>query len=659
MAQHASILAKLAETQDSCRSLPFCDPPIPGESLVGLLARNVAKHGLDRIAPALKVAGIHTLVPEAISTTHIGKSQEIASLLRTASAEITMRCHPRVEIQGRPKGTFINFFGTPVRSIYREVKRRRVSPSSLCVSSHQRAIWDLRVFSFCPESREVLISECPSCGKGLGWRWTLGVAYCEHCGVDLREYRQPIIDTADADALDFVVDLVHPDRRHNNRALSAVPPALGCLDLDNGEIFELVIALGSAIATEPSAPRVITRPVRTVDDKLTPNVLAQAGRVILDWPCAFHALADDMRARSEQRVGFWGKHKELGPIMGLARDAYLAPALKHALHDLINENMAKSGVILRRAEQRPDGAIVNIGRAAAEFDLNVRLISRWAKSGLIWSERNSLARLSIILVDRNEIAAIVDQRQDLYSARQLRMRLGVDSIALDDLVQNGLIRRHSRPVADFAGGICYSRTSADAFIDTITSKASSVLEVKNATLLSKAVKRGAVARPHWYGILQAIIDGRLRVVAKPSPSNSALTASLYIVDSSELTPFLTATTTIHDGKERGRMYVHEAAAYLNSTKGAISGFIKSGLLSTNGSTQYKLDWTAVDAFRREYILTNEIAHRCGWKYIDVRTKLAAASIEPVTYVSRNKNLVWPRASVEAAIGHLPQHGEKR
>ena len=53
--------------------------------------------------------------------------------------------YPEVTLHGH-SNSFISFFGTPVRASYREVKRRRVSPTSLKVSEHHRAIWDLRCF---------------------------------------------------------------------------------------------------------------------------------------------------------------------------------------------------------------------------------------------------------------------------------------------------------------------------------------------------------------------------------------------------------------------------------------------------------------------------------------------------------------------------------
>ena len=280
------------------RPFPFPAPPIAGESLIGFVARNADKHGIAAISAALLPVGIDTLVPESLPTVHRGRAAEIARVFRAPEAEILLRTHPPVDIPGRP-ASFIDFFGAPIRSAYREVNRRRVSPAALAASAHHRAIWDLRVFSFCPESRETLIDRCPACAKGLGWRWTLGPAHCDRCGADLRDFPQPRIECADVEALDFVVDLVHPDAARRARAKAMAPPVFA--GLDNGELFEGAMAIACAITTEPDAPRAIMRRLKTLEDfgRITPDALSTAGRALLDWPKSYQRIADGMRSRAD------------------------------------------------------------------------------------------------------------------------------------------------------------------------------------------------------------------------------------------------------------------------------------------------------------------------------------------------------------------------
>ena len=109
---------------------------------------------------------------------------------------MTARRHLLCEIEGLPRGIEY-FFGSPVRLRMRESKARRVTPASLCTLPYQSRSLVLRVFQYCPETGERLISNCPNCGKLLGWTRTVGVEFCEHC---LSDENDPTTDLRRATA---------------------------------------------------------------------------------------------------------------------------------------------------------------------------------------------------------------------------------------------------------------------------------------------------------------------------------------------------------------------------------------------------------------------------------------------------------------------------
>jgi hypothetical protein len=251
-----------------------------------------------------------------------------------------------------------------------------VSPRSLAISAHHRAVWDLLPLSFCPESRETLIDACPMCKRVLRWRRTLGVAFCEHCvdedgepTVDLRDFPQPLIDVADEAALDLAIDLVRPgiDRI---RALTAVAGPFRAFDA--GDLFEAVVAVACAATTEPDAPRGIMRRMKTLDDfkRITPSALATGARVLTDWPRAFHDLADRVRSQASLRPGHYGVRKELGPLLMLGRDQHLATGIKALVRAEVDRNMAQSAgqrASLRRADNHRDETWITAQAAAERF----------------------------------------------------------------------------------------------------------------------------------------------------------------------------------------------------------------------------------------------------------------------------------------------------
>lgn len=632
----------------SCRTLPYSEPPIPGESLVGLVARAAARHGVDRVAPVLRVAGIHTLVPEAVATTHRHKAAEIAAVLMTDPSEVERRTYPPVALPDRPD-SFIDFFGTPIREAYRESVRRRVSPASLARSAHHRALWDLRTFNFCPESRETLLSACPACGKALGWRWTLGGAFCEACGEDLRAWPQPLVDVPDDAALDFVVDLVHPDPDRRARALAAVPSAFE--ENNSGELFEFAVALACAATSGPDSPRGIMRRVKTLADfsRLTPAVLARAGRIVLDWPKAFHVLADEVRGASAARPGRYGLRKEMGPLAYLGMDGYLPRAIKDLVKAEVAVSMRRAVGTLRRKETRFDDAMIPLTTASERYGIGARVLARVGVRTDVEVMRSASGR-SPILIGRGLVEALARDRDDAVTAPQARKRLGVDATGPGKLADAGLIRRLTGPVESVVGPRSYSRSSVEAFRASVLATVVPGLAPRNAVRLSKAVKRAAVADVPWESIFRAILDGRIRVYLHPSEDNSALTTSVALAQADDLAPSLDcrpAAASLAD--PLGRVNTHEAAALLGSSEAFLAAAVRVGLLATNGCKAWKLDRATVLAFKASYVLTAEVAHRLGCRYRDVRTRMARFGVAPAHEIASDKHLIWNREKVERAI----------
>jgi hypothetical protein len=229
------------------------DPaPITGESLLGLLARTAERNSFTSLNKVMLLADIGTGNPHSLPSIQPQTAQRLAFVLKIPVEEVNIRSHPRISREGMT-GDFIDFFGISLRTRYREKVRRRVSPRALAISPHHRAIHDLRPFSFCPETLEILIDACPLCKKHLGWLTTRGVMFCEHCVdrdgnplVDLRDFPQSLVQINDEAALQFVTDLVNPDPTIRARALGNVDRRLsgfGPGDLKDPLIFRQCIHL--------------------------------------------------------------------------------------------------------------------------------------------------------------------------------------------------------------------------------------------------------------------------------------------------------------------------------------------------------------------------------------------------------------------------------
>src|SRR5579859_2931114 len=201
------------------KPMVFCPKPdpIPGESLLGLVARAVDRNGFRSLNVVLRLADIAGSTAGILPRVDQDAVERLAYVLKVPSAEIISRTHRAVEPEDGASGTFIDFYGVPLRALYREKARRRVSPRALAIAPYHRAIHDIRPLLFCPETMEYLIDRCPVCDRLLGWHSTCGVAMCEHClddngrpFVDLRDFPQPMVEVTSHTGLCLIAGLVNP-----------------------------------------------------------------------------------------------------------------------------------------------------------------------------------------------------------------------------------------------------------------------------------------------------------------------------------------------------------------------------------------------------------------------------------------------------------------
>ena len=614
-------------------AFPFPDPPHPYESLLGFVARNAAKHACDKITAVLRVAKIQTPFPQSLPTIHCGKSADIAAAFKANPDEIAARMHPHVASEGKPD-SYIDFFGTPIRKAFREVVQRRVSPTSLKQSDHHRAIWDIRVFSFCPDSKEILISTCPACQKRLGWKFTIGISWCEECGKDLRKFPQKTVHVDDSSALDFVVNLIHPSKDRKQAARAATPQIFG--DLNNSELFECVIGVACAATTEPDAPCEIMSRLRTPADfsRLTPQVLASAGRVILDWPVSFHILANEMRDKSAARAGHWGKEKELGPVLFLLRDRHLPAQFKDALNSEINANMAQSNVTLRRAEQRLDDEFMPIRQAESHYGLHHSVLRRLALSGAISGVRDGNAKRSLFLLKCSDVEKVAADKADAIAAVRAAKVMGIDCISLKAIADAKLIRRTDEAAASMLKGDHYSLKSINSLTDAVIAKLLPINAADMPKLSPKPLP--------WFQILTAILDGKIIAYRQTDTANNSFIAQIslskatldgfqgQVGDAAALPEFINT---------------HQAMALLQANGRFLAALIKSGMLPTTNAKENKIRSADVIAFRANYMLTVEIARRLNCATNQVRERMAKIGVKQVCALSAGKDLIWNREGV--------------
>ena len=107
--------------------------PIIGESLSGLVARAAAINFYTRASDVLTQANIDTRCSECASARSSEDAMELSRTFGTNATEL-IKSMFKTPVAGR--SGWHDFFGTPLRAIYREQDRRRVSPSRLLKNAH-------------------------------------------------------------------------------------------------------------------------------------------------------------------------------------------------------------------------------------------------------------------------------------------------------------------------------------------------------------------------------------------------------------------------------------------------------------------------------------------------------------------------------------------
>jgi hypothetical protein len=640
------------------------DPPMVGESLLGFTNRCFARTPAKQAVQGLALAGIGKLTPTGLATTldDPASIEGLATLLRTSAVEIEQRLHRPGTLDNK-RSAAIDFFGAMIRADYRDSRHRRVSPRALSVSLHHHAIWDLRIFSFDPETRETLIDACPVCGKKLGWRRAYGIHMCEWClddralpQVDLRQFKQSLVEVSDNEALDFVTGLVDPNSAVRAAAVGRADSAMWA-STSPSEMFEVTIAFACALTMKVGEARTTLERPSAVESyqRFTPDVLAAAGRVIIDGARGFTTIADRIRADAGDRPGFYGVKKELLPLFCMTVDQHLTQATRDIIKIAIKADMerTRSSVALRRNDYAGDERYMAIEAFVAQTGLQRRCLSRLADSGLVSviTATDAIQAPKLMAVD--EVMPLIEIFNDSIHQKHAAGLLDIGQDVLTDLEVRGLIHRVEGPTtALFETDDPYYRAAeVEKLAASMKARITKAGAKAKPMRISKAVKRLGMTPVPWGAVISAIVSGKAVICRIPGENKTwrtgagtadvrgflgAVQAELCETDAAVLDDWIGNQTV---------------AEILEITEVFVSLLAKGGHLDRNGTSLHRLfDRGQVEAFGRKYIFIPEIMERAGIaRARDVRGWLAQRGVKLGFELSRDRYLGFDRQAVEMVL----------
>ena len=637
--------------------------PIPGESVPGLIARAAAENYYTSVRDVLIQSSIDTPCPENVTSKSPALAAVLAKTLGTDKVDLIAAMF-KTPISSKPG--WHDFFGVPLRNFYRETLCRRVSPRALRISAHARAIWSVKVLSFDPQTKEILIDSCPACRKTLGWGHTRGIAFCEHCtriekfgewnferpAVDFRDYPQSIVEIEDQEALDFVVGLIDPDSTARTRFRHRVPEVFH--GIDRGELFEFVVAL-ACIFREPKAR---LKNINRRNPHFTPEILALAGRTVLDWPKSFGPLASIVRATSPVRSGYYSNWKDFGQVDTLTRDKRIAERLQILVK---KEMVADIGCVaglpkVRRGASRTRTDLITANEVDARYRIPRKILPRLIGDPRVTTFRESQAEKSPILFVDREIAVIAAARRELLRSSQVAALIGIPKETLPDFERRNFITREDGPVMHLVDKArCYRRASVEGFIASVRTRIAKGDPPARHVGLGGAMNALPPGQKPWGGVFQAIMEGRLPVHHMRSTSGG-LANTLAVSSVAEIAAKISKdgqneTAALSNG---GFLTPAAAASMLSTTMVNVYALLRAGLISrVDAKGLRRVD---IIYFIKCYMFTGEIMVRMDVHRYAVRTSLAAERIFPA-YTLDSGKLVWRRDEVERFLSGTVNRSE--
>lgn len=640
---------------DRLRPLMFRpDPaPVPGESLLGLVARATTRNGYPSLLKVIRIADIGRGQTNSIPAQVTDEEAErLAYVLKVPASEVTSRLHRVVTFPDRD-GEFIDFFGVTIRAQYREKRYRRVSPLALRRSPHHRAVHDLAPFSFCPETMETLLDRCPVCRRHLLWITTRGVAFCESCRdeddeptVDLRDHPQPLVEVNDDAGLRLLTDLVDPDPSRRERAVANVDPALG--GAAPGDLFELAILLARAAMTPSETVYTQIRRMRGPDDCafLTPHLLSVMGRTLMEWQAGIGRLCEQARERVDERPQLFGAFKEIGHLRNVTWSSSLTPSLREAVREAVAEDMrltATDQSPFRKRVHRHRGDLVDTMEAAAILGVKHAHMPKLAARGALKALAMEGADRTLTLYDRAEVEAIAEVKRDMTEATKAARAVGLPVEALEAMADAGMVARAEGPALLLGMGNLYFRQSSlDALVASILDRVSPGRPVAGTRRICSVLNRLPPGDKPWLGIVRALASGELAAWGE----GERLVDRLF-VDEARLTAMVLAgaPTDLGAPDEDARLSYREVAPLIGMPAPNVTWLVAAGLLGSGAGGDRRITRRDVRAFNESYASTAEVARTLGVHPSFVKRRMAEKGIEPAAALREGNRLVWHRAEV--------------
>lgn len=262
-------------------------PPVPGESLRGLVADACARNHIPNTWGILQHFGLLYRNRVDVSEAEALNISGLATALRIDEREVTSRRYPPLGRLHR------SFYGLQLFAGRIEDRQRRFSPAAIAAGHrHHPVTHELRDLPFSLVGWDLLQNACP-CEEGgarQGWTRTNGTARCDCCGGRLDRIDPILVPDDLRTSLSLLAGMVDPNEEARAAELQRLPEEIR--HSNRALLFDVTVALSDCALA--AAAGLDFSPLDRV------RALSLACEALLDWPRGLGRFKSSVTTRDDR-----------------------------------------------------------------------------------------------------------------------------------------------------------------------------------------------------------------------------------------------------------------------------------------------------------------------------------------------------------------------
>lgn len=498
-----TISSKASAAQEglvAARSLTLPVAAMPGESLIGLIARAARLNVLGNTTVILEDVGITLLHPGTVGQDIGDKVKALAAHLGCPADDVSLRCHPYLGDQHGPQD--VRWGDGALFRPDLVVEWRRVSPASLKLADYHRAAWMNKLLPYCPESLERLIDSCQACGRKLKWRRAWGIGFCDHqsCRHELSCSNDETLRCELVENYRRFAAIVSSDPGTRAKVMAGLHDDLQCLPAS--VLLNLTLQLGASVRPDPIKMHRNTLHMLPADTLA--SIVSQGARLLDQWPRALRGEITQILDGIPDNDGS-GRKRFITHVRKLA-DRKNRPEQNAIVRAAIPEAREHVGVALASLSK----PVVNSSDAVRMIGIDPAELRALRDANLISHRKVVGDRRVLARYDQAEVTKLASAWRGSVPASRLEQALGIPRYATEQLICLDEIANEMHPaVAFLSGGLRLQSSEVERYMGELCATAQPSSPPEDAVSIWKAFRRFGGRLKPWGALLAALREGRL------------------------------------------------------------------------------------------------------------------------------------------------------